>query len=444
MRSESLPVFSPSALGRCALRASTPIMRSGAFAITLLLLVASTACTSRAIEQLQSIFNDIRTEQLRDWVEQDPQRDKLIVFVHGFNSNKNDAWGQFPALLQGDDNFKDFNIHRFGYPTKLCGTVADIGSQGQLLASFLETIFTSEQPKYRQVVLVGHSIGGLVILHALVKLEGDSREPLRNQDLKVLTFGTPYIGVENTEVLRWFCDNKQAKDLQVLNNGLGELSGQWDQRFNQGSGAEGRDTPQVHLFRYWGIEDRLVARTSACSNSYTTCEAVDGDHNSMVKPRDRDHLTYKKLKGVVAKQIVLIPKSSVDAVKPIFNGCYKRAVFTRMHAQMNHRVMFDVIRQCRMMVQLAVPGIKAAPLNQYAANLISGLEGIEREEPKESLNYSKIDSYKLEVLKGLKLLSRLTGLPYPIPENLTEETFFKNEEASQPPTIPKNEELDGQ
>jgi tetratricopeptide (TPR) repeat protein len=242
-----------------------------------------------------------RTEQLRDWVREDPQNHQLIVFVHGFNSNKDAAWGQFPTLLKGDPDFKDFNIHRFGYPTKLCRQVSNIQNQGDLLASFLKEILTAEQPRYRQVVLVGHSMGGLVILHAFLRLERDHLEVLQDKELKVLTFGTPYLGVENTEALSLFCDNKQANNLSILNDTLGELGREWTQRYNQKPAPSGRETPQVPLYAFRGTEDRFISKTSACGYPQTPCESVDGDHDSIVKPTNRKHLSYQKLTAIAKR-----------------------------------------------------------------------------------------------------------------------------------------------
>ena len=268
-----------------------------AAAIAIFVLTHAVGCSTRIFEQAESL-QGTRTEQLRDWVREDPQNHQLVVFVHGFNSNKDAAWGQFPTLLKGDPDFKDFNIHRFGYPTKLCRQVSNIQNQGDLLASFLKEILTAEQPRYRQVVLVGHSMGGLVILHALLRLERDHLEVLQDKELKVLTFGTPYLGVENTEALSLFCDNKQANNLSILNDTLGELGREWTRRYNQKPAPSGRETPQVPLYAFRGTEDRFISKTSACGYPQTPCESVDGDHDSIVKPTNRTHLAYQKLKAI--------------------------------------------------------------------------------------------------------------------------------------------------
>lgn len=287
-----------------------------AAAIAILVLTYAVGCSTRIFEQAESL-QGTRTEQLRDWVREDPQNHQLIVFVHGFNSNKEAAWGQFPTLLKGDPDFKDFNIHRFGYPTKLCRQVSNIQNQGDLLASFLKEILTAEQPRYRQVVLVGHSMGGLVVLHALLKLERDHLEVLQGKEFKVLTFGTPYLGVENTEALLLFCDNTQANNLSLLNDTLGELGREWTQRFNHPA-PSGRETPQVSLYAFRGTEDRFISKASACGYPQIPCESVDGDHSSIVKPIDRTHLAYAKLKRLATQPRV--PSTSNDALWMVPDG----------------------------------------------------------------------------------------------------------------------------
>nr|WP_281720369.1 alpha/beta hydrolase [Nitrosomonas nitrosa] len=267
-----------------------------AVAVSLFGLISAPGCTSTLFNQIDSLLG-WRTEDLRDWARQDPSRDKLIVFVHGFNSNTDSAWGEWPTLLMDDDEFKDFNIHLFGYPTALCCNTDSIRVQGELLASFLTSQFKSTQPKYHQVNLVGHSMGGLVILHALLKLELDNLQLLRDQDLKVLTFGTPYYGLENTGLVPW--KNPQVEDMTVLNAALGGIAKNWEQRFNRNTPDDRKDTPQIPLYPFYGTKDRFITKTSACGYSRTICESVDGDHYSIVKPKGRDHLSYQKLRDLV-------------------------------------------------------------------------------------------------------------------------------------------------
>lgn len=290
------------------LRACLKLFLLPLFVLGLIVVTAGCENMEKIIEQLGSL-QGTNTEKLRVWIRKDSDRDKLIVFVHGFNSSNDAAWGQFPSLLKDDDHFKDFNIVLFGYPTKICSSVDSIHDEGNFLASFLNDIFKSKSPNYRRIVLVGHSMGGLVIMHALLSLERDHFLILNEQDLKVLTFGTPYLGVENIERLPPFCKNKQADDMGVLNNGLHELTREWTQRFNQEVKTVGRPTPQVPLYTFWGTKDRFVMPASACGYTKIPCEAVDGDHDSIVKPTTREHSAYNKLQLVCLEP----PQKAVSA-----------------------------------------------------------------------------------------------------------------------------------
>jgi len=128
-------------------------------------------------------------------------------------------------------------------------------------------------------------------------------------------------------------------------------------------------------------------------------------------------------------------KQSLNALKEILDGCYRRAVFTRTHAQMDQEAMFASVRECRQLVQSKAPKVATAELRQHVATLLAAFDGIEREHGKQPRDFSRIDGYKLEALRRLTLLSRLTGLLYVLPENLTEEVFFSKIDADLPPTV---------
>ncbi len=184
------------------------------------------------IDQMGSL-RGTNTEKNRVWVRNDSHRDKLIVFVHGFNSSNTTAWGEFPSLIQKDDRFEDFNLVLYGYPTKICSSVNTVREEGKALASFLFDVFKSRGSSYNRFILVGHSMGGLVVMHALLNLQRDHFGVLSYQDLRFVTFGTPFMGVENTDLLPSFCTNKQTENMVVLNNELHELGQEWNQLFNQ-------------------------------------------------------------------------------------------------------------------------------------------------------------------------------------------------------------------
>jgi hypothetical protein len=199
------------------------------------------------------------TEELREWVRQDADRKKLIVFVHGFNSSRRAAWGHFPDFTKNDPNFDEYNIHLFGYPTQVCRQVNDIRDEGEFLASFLK----ETMPGYESVLLVGHSMGGLVILHALLTLERSDFVLVKDANIKILTFG-PYEGVDNANLLTLLCENAHAKDMVLLNKHSHRLQTEWKGRFNRTVEEAGRETPQIPIYAFRGDQDHFVTEASAC------------------------------------------------------------------------------------------------------------------------------------------------------------------------------------
>ncbi|MDI3467329.1 MAG: hypothetical protein OJF50_006150 [Nitrospira sp.] len=298
--------------------------------LTILFLVgqilASTGCgiLEKLVEQAGSL-RGTTTEGDREWLREDVHNVKLIVFVHGFKSSNKTAWGKFPSLLLGDDELKDFDIVLSGYRTELCIQTDSIREEGNLLASFLHDTIRGNHQKYQRLVLVGHSMGGLVIMRALLTLNRDHPVVLDEHDFRVATFGTPYLGVENTGLLPPFCRNKQTEGLALFNADLHETIRDWTQGFNQG--REGRRiTPSVPLYTFYGKDDKFVSPPSACGYNAKNCEVVDGDHTAIVKPETRKHLAYSKVQWISLEplqqpQIAQIRSKSeiiIQGVTPIY------------------------------------------------------------------------------------------------------------------------------
>jgi hypothetical protein len=69
------------------------------------------------------------------------------------------------------------------------------------------------------------------------------------------------------------------------------------------------------------------------------------------------------------------------AVKAILADCYRRALFTRMHAQLDVDAMFASIGECREVLQKKIPDIHRKGLQDTAVELLATVEQIERRNP---------------------------------------------------------------
>jgi hypothetical protein len=217
-------------------------------------------------------------------------RHYLLILVHGFNSSSTEAWGDFPKLVADakSTDFSDFNVMRYGYGSHACRNKVEISERGEGLASYLKTIFG----RYKGIIIAGHSMGGLVIMHALEKLATERDQTLLGVPISVLTFGTPYFGVEGAGLARdvgLFCHDLQADGMRLFGSPLRDLRVRWSNLF--GSDASGY---RVSIHTYYAPEDTFVSHDSACGE-FAGCEQVDGNHATMVKPTNTAHLSYIKL-----------------------------------------------------------------------------------------------------------------------------------------------------
>jgi pimeloyl-ACP methyl ester carboxylesterase len=229
--------------------------------------------------------------------------------VPGFNSSKDEAWGSFIPLIKKDKDFNEYDIYAYGYPQQVCGQKNDIRDVG----AHLKSILMEEIHAYDTTIFVAHSMGGLVVLHALLELDGSDFRLVNNKSLLVMSLGTPYYGATMASVFGVLCRNPQGAAMQVLKKEGARLMQDWHQRFNKPAAEADRRTANIPVHPFYGLNDELVEQASACGIDPGICESLDGDHSSIAKPPDREHLTYRKLQSLKDKAgIKLSGQESID------------------------------------------------------------------------------------------------------------------------------------
>jgi len=146
--------------------------------------------------------------------------------------------------------------------------------------------------------------------------------------------------------------------------------------------------------------------------------------------------------GMVGEASTSISK---DRIRDVLAACYRRAVFARMHAQMSWEAMLDSLAHCRSSLQKMVVYVEPAHLQRLVAGIIGELDFIERR----GLQYrsdtsdhveAEIDGAKLRIISSLLELKEAAGVSFELPTSMTEEVFFRKEDADSPPSgsISKN------
>lgn len=260
-------------------------------ALLLTQMVALTGCYE--ITRLWETYSSTREGPVSDpgiWDIHEPDRRLLLVMVHGFSSSNNQGWGEFPRIIQSekDTAFSRFNVLRYEYGSAICRNNADISDRGDGLKSFL----SDDLKNYDGMIIMGHSLGGLVAMHGLINLAKVHHTYLKRIPVTVMTFGTPHLGVEGAErlgQLGFLCIDKQAKDVEVFNRSSRELRKDWDSYF-------GSNEYRVTIRTFYSSDDTFVSQDSACGR-FTECEQINPvNHVTIVKPSDTNHLAYKKLR----------------------------------------------------------------------------------------------------------------------------------------------------
>lgn len=198
-----------------------------------------------------------------------------VMFVHGFGGGVMATWGAFPALVA--DALTGWDVYDLGYDTSLAPDLRGVWAADPglaVLATYLATrLGVAPLDRYASVVLVAHSMGGLVVQRALV-----DDPDLDRRVSHVFLFGTPSGGLRKAGGLAalW---KRSIGDMRAGGNFIGDLRARWDQRYSDPT------TRPFGLFVVAGTRDEFVPAASSLE-VFADAErhVVSGNHVEIVKP----------------------------------------------------------------------------------------------------------------------------------------------------------------
>ena len=231
-----------------------------------------------------------------------------VVFVHGFTGGsdtwKNSQGVSFSMLLGQDDNFNEScDFFEFEYFTELLGffnsnsvqtIIASIPFVKKLgyakkvksnqtldkLALLLDSFMKINLSNYDEVIIVAHSMGGLVAKEYIINYE----YPLGPKPIGFISLAVPHKGSIQSYLLSPTL-NKNAKQLRPLDEHLNKINDDWT--------AKKDELPESIYVT--ALHDQYVVSTS--SEPYKIKKSqrftVDQDHNSICKPDSPATDSYK-------------------------------------------------------------------------------------------------------------------------------------------------------
>ena len=208
---------------------------------------------------------------------------KLILFIHGFMGGAG-TWGDFETLLTSDKKISEkYTIGFLEYPT---GVLKD--PKIQRLSESLGTILNHEYADYDDIVLICHSMGGLVVKKYLVEeIKARAKSPLRIK--KVLFYDTPHNGADIANYGKILPHN-QLKQMATDSDFIEDLN----------TDAHELNISQYICMKYILAEESYkgikVVTTQNLQGIWANQDTeilIDRDHLSCCKPIDHEDMVYR-------------------------------------------------------------------------------------------------------------------------------------------------------
>ncbi len=232
-----------------------------------------------------------------------PRRCKaVVVFVHGLFGD-NSSWGRFPELLAADDEVRgSYDLAFYTYssprpafwrnPVKRIPTILSLAKG---LKTFLETTLGH----YERLVLVGHSMGGLVILRLLAEAVRASRAADLGRVAAAVLFATPNQGSDFArrlrEQLKRFWRSPQLEALEPLAADTQQTLDTVVHQIDQARRFDGGHCP-VRIVACAGTDDEIVTPESAESVFRHKRTLSTKDHSTISRPEDEKDISYEVLR----------------------------------------------------------------------------------------------------------------------------------------------------
>ena len=238
-------------------------------------------------------------------------RTDTVVFVHGLHGSFDGTWGRFPRLVRDDPDLPLLDVWPWSYRASILPGAHSIVVQAQHLITGLRTLPDSVD----HLFLVGHSMGGLVVLEGLCQELRGGRANERPIDAirHVTLYATPVKGSQLASAFsiamkrlgrlgRLFSPQLEElrKDGDFSHTLLEEMADRlYHPRIDAGSLNHKRNVPITACV---ASEDLAVNPESVIQIFHTPpAHRFPGGHSAIKEPESRTDLRYRAFQQPLAE-----------------------------------------------------------------------------------------------------------------------------------------------
>jgi hypothetical protein len=247
-----------------------------------------------------------------DFVSEGSSSSSIILFIHGFRGGA-DTWDDginstFPELISEDIEISEkFDVAQFIYFSKLTNLYSKISNTSKLIkklfgtshgklrknssieeiSNLLRTEIRFRLDKYDNIIVIAHSMGGLVTKSAIVK---DLEEKSLSKIKLFISLAVPHQGANSATFGSLVSSNLQIEGLTPLNEFIHTTNDFW---------LKTSLRPTTKYF--YGANDSVVSQTSAvpADKEVSDVISVDEDHFSITRPENKNATTYLAVKKLI-------------------------------------------------------------------------------------------------------------------------------------------------
>lgn len=223
---------------------------------------------------------------------------KKIILVHGLGGTADKTWGKFPDFLEKDPDL-DFSIISYGYesPNVFLQFYKSAPSILNIANGLLTDIKARCDLDNDEIILAGHSLGGLVIKKLLLRMKD---KKIKHNIRKVCFFDVPHDGSGFANVGKYIAfRNKHLRDLCRDSSELDDLNDQW---------VDSELDNSLDILSVITANDDIVSSLSSKSifRNHRVETINNANHKTIVKPESMDSSSYIVFKKFILEKSTII------------------------------------------------------------------------------------------------------------------------------------------